>query len=572
MARISRKNTVKEQPKETPLIMPRMATAAYARLSVEDEMDGDDSIKFQIEMLRSYIKEQPDLELTDTYVDNGYSGTNFDRPGFKRMMEDVKAGKIQCIVIKDLSRFGRDYIETGYYLETILPRLNVRMIAINDYYDSFRDEDNSTLSVSVRNMVNAAYAKDISKKISSAVAMRKKRTDVVPFGVAPYGYLISEERDRYIEDPETGKIVRTMVQWKRMGVSFGEIAHRLNKIHILPPLEYRHMREGKEYELKPWQGNTVRKVITHPVYKGDLILGRLHQSLSKNQKQYWTDPSEWAVTENRHTALVSRKDYEDILSYRDGDNCYKARFKKYNTAAREEMNDALKGLVYCRECGKQMNYLRLHADYSRPTEEELSAEERTWKTGTRRIDYYDCPPLEGRAACGGHKISADYLKVIVFDEVQLHIQALLEKKKLLDRIKAKNGKNPILSGEMQLTALNMKLHDNEVKILRLYEDYRSEILTQDDYDSLKAKYLAEKERIEEDAKKLRQEVIKKKRMLETFLGEVKEIQKNSNDDRYYEKIVEKLVERIYVSANGEIEIIFKMKDILSEIDESAGVV
>lgn len=151
-------------------------TGAYIRLSVENGgNETDETLVVQQMLVEKFIEEHPDLKLAGTYIDNGFSGTNFERPGFLKLMEDVRSGKIQCIVVKDLSRFGRDYLETGYYLETILPRLNVRFIAITDDYDSSRKEDRENISVPLKNMVNAMYAKDMSKKILAAKDAQRKR-------------------------------------------------------------------------------------------------------------------------------------------------------------------------------------------------------------------------------------------------------------------------------------------------------------------------------------------------------------------------------------------------------------
>lgn len=155
-----------------------LRTAAYGRLSVENETG--ESLQTQMSMLYQYIDNHDDLQLEDSYSDNGYSGTNFDRPEFVRLMDDVRSGKIECIVVKDLSRFGRDYLETGYYIETLFPHLNVRFIAVTDDFDSIREEDRSSLSVPIKNMVNAMYAKDISKKICAAREVIKNKADSMP--------------------------------------------------------------------------------------------------------------------------------------------------------------------------------------------------------------------------------------------------------------------------------------------------------------------------------------------------------------------------------------------------------
>ena len=177
-------------------------TGAYIRLSVENGgNETDETLVVQQMLVEKFIEEHPDLKLAGTYIDNGFSGTNFERPGYLKLMEDVRSGKIQCIVVKDLSRFGRDYLETGYYLETILPRLNVRFIAITDDYDSSRKEDRENISVPLKNMVNAMYAKDMSKKILAAKDAQRKKGNITLSKVA-FGYVRSEDRHRQIIDEE----------------------------------------------------------------------------------------------------------------------------------------------------------------------------------------------------------------------------------------------------------------------------------------------------------------------------------------------------------------------------------
>ena len=243
-------------------------TAAYGRLSVENGgNETDDTLQTQIALLHQYIGEHPEMELVDTYTDNGYSGTNFDRPEFIRMMDDVRNGRIQCIVVKDLSRFGRNYLETGYYIETLLPHLNVRLIAVTDNFDSSREEDRNSLAVPMKNMVNAMYAKDFSKKLSISAAMRRKNENVLPNGLPPYGYTFSEDRTHYVEKPNTAMYVRVVFQMARLGVKQSEIARRMNFIGAATPGEQLTAQQKKigrkKYE---WTGSTVGGVLRNPAY------------------------------------------------------------------------------------------------------------------------------------------------------------------------------------------------------------------------------------------------------------------------------------------------------------------
>ena len=286
MARKSRKNLTNLSAivgqKSEAVIEPehkRIPTAIYVRLSMENNgHEDEDSLMNQIDYVNSYILEHADeYELVGTYVDNGHTGTNFDRPDFARMMDDVNHGKIGCIVVKDLSRFGRDYIETGVYIENILPKLRVKLIAINDNFDSSRDADRQSISAPVKNMVNEMYSKDISRKMFTANKIRRMKRGVLPLGPDPYGYRKDKDGNRYVPD-ENADYVRVIFQWNIMGVSHYEIADRLNLIEA--PVSPLRLVNGRE----KWTGSAVKKIFANPVYTGDICLGRTRRTKVASQR------------------------------------------------------------------------------------------------------------------------------------------------------------------------------------------------------------------------------------------------------------------------------------------------
>ena len=292
MARKSRKNRNVESNIQTVVKKENLLdTAAYIRLSVENGgNETDETLVVQQMLVERFIEEHPDLRLEEVYIDNGFTGTNFERPGFMRLMEDVRSGKVQCIVVKDLSRFGRDYLETGYYLETILPKLNVRFIAITDDYDSSRKEDRENISVPIKNMVNAMYAKDMSKKILAAKEAQKRNGNITLSKVA-FGYVRSEDKTRQVVDATVAPIVRMIFQWTLLGVSKREIADRLNLLGVATPGQKEKRKIARvPLEETKWNGGTVRKILENPTYTGDIVTGKLKQSLYKGVKQYHTEP------------------------------------------------------------------------------------------------------------------------------------------------------------------------------------------------------------------------------------------------------------------------------------------
>ena len=221
MARKSRKITAAAEPVIEVQPTETFPTAIYARLSVENSGKSEkvDVIANQIEICKSYIADRPYLDLIDTYIDNGHTGTVFDRPEFNRLINDIKTGRIKCLVVRDLSRFGRDYIETGTYLERIFPQIGLRFIAIKENYDSFdTDGSSESLMIPLQNMINALYSKDISRKVSTALKAQMEDGTFVKRNL-PYGYKWDEEHSNMVIDEEAAQYVRLIFRWKIEGKS-----------------------------------------------------------------------------------------------------------------------------------------------------------------------------------------------------------------------------------------------------------------------------------------------------------------------------------------------------------------
>lgn len=374
MARKSRKNRNVESNIQTVVKKENLLdTAAYIRLSVENGgNETDETLVVQQMLVERFIEEHPDLRLEEVYIDNGFTGTNFERPGFMRLMEDVRSGKVQCIVVKDLSRFGRDYLETGYYLETILPKLNVRFIAITDDYDSSRKEDRENISVPIKNMVNAMYAKDMSKKILAAKEAQKRNGNITLSKVA-FGYVRSEDKTRQVVDETVAPVVRMIFQWTLLGVSKREIADRLNLLGIATPGQKEKRKIARvPFEETKWNGGTVRKILENPTYTGDIVTGKLKQSLYKGVKQYHTEPEEWDVQKDMHTPLVARDDYEELQESREEIHKVTKKRQSRYTKDREKYQDSFPGMVRCGECGNVMYFRRYTHNYT--TNEKMGSD------------------------------------------------------------------------------------------------------------------------------------------------------------------------------------------------------
>ena len=362
MARKSRRNNniiEKKQEMMTPEIItgPQLETGVYARLSVEK--DSEETIQTQIEMLHQYVEEHGEYHLVDTYVDNGYTGTDFDRPGFIRMMEDVRTGKIQCIIVKDLSRFGRNFIETGYYIETIFPCLNVRLISINDEFDSSREEDRNSIVMPVKNMINEMYAKDASKKKVLAFEMQSKRGDAT-IARSIYGYTVDKKENQLKVNPETAPIVRAIFRWYQMGRGTGAIVKRLKMLDIMTPHAYKatHELDMAIPDTDRWTGDRVKTILVNQAYIGTTIYGKRKRAKYRNMPEHHTDPKDWVIHENTHESIIARPDFDEVQRiWNRASEKYKESVER-GLARQMDIVDSFPQKVKCMECGMTMTYMR----------------------------------------------------------------------------------------------------------------------------------------------------------------------------------------------------------------------
>ena len=293
--------------------------ALYIRLSKEDgDKAESNSVSNQRDLIYSFLKDKKDIQVCDEKVDDGYSGVGFDRPALISMLEDVKQGKINCIIVKDLSRFGRNYIETGNYLEIVFPVLNVRFIAVNDNYDSNKLESNALqpLDTMIKGIINEAYAKDISRKIFTAKEIQR-RNGLYYGNVPPYGYLKDPaEPHRLIVNPETSPTVKQIFQRKLEGMGSFQIARLLNESNIPSPMRYQFLAgavKAPRYENSIWQGITVKTILRNRTYTGDLAMGKKRRNLSANLTKTRNIPCEdWTITEYTHEAIISRETFFEV--------------------------------------------------------------------------------------------------------------------------------------------------------------------------------------------------------------------------------------------------------------------
>lgn len=351
MARKSRRNVEAATPKA---VKPIFRVGAYVRLSSVDKKQKGDSIENQQAIIGAYIAEHSDLELTDTYIDNGLSGQTLERPAFQRMLADLESGKINCCVTKDLSRLGRNAIDMGYYIEKFFPTRNIRYIAVNDDYDS-SDANSGGIMVGLKNMVNEAYALDIGRKIRATKQMNIRNGCFVG-RFPPYGYLKSKADGHKLEaDDYAADIVSRMFDMAAGGQGVRAILQWLNGDGILPPRRYFQsigLANGKESSGQiHWNKTVIYSILKNRVYVGDMVQGK---NKVVDHIEIVLPKSEWVITENTHEGIVSRELFARVQALYPGDGKTRASSKSDNIFLRK---------IFCGHCGhamRRVNYRQSH--------------------------------------------------------------------------------------------------------------------------------------------------------------------------------------------------------------------
>ena len=363
MARTAKRFNALEKEKPQEL----MATAAktyrtglYGRLSSEKGNRPSDSIDNQLAIMKNFIKLHPEFSDYKVYTDSGFTGTNFNRPAFTQLMDDVRAGRINCIIVKDLSRFGRDYLETTNYIEVILPFLDVRLISVNDHFDTDeKSNGNKELEVTLKNLVNDMYAKDISKKISSTVQQNMESGKNL-CSHAPYGYVIDRDDPmrRLYPNKDTAPILREIFQMVADGKTLGKVAGILYEWRINSPGDY--LKTGKVYfeddeEGHLWISSTLSRMLKNEVYLGHLAQGKKRARLYNNEKEHRVSKTEWVIVENVHEPIIPENLFHEVGKILNGKWNRTLEIRK-NNAQFPQKEDRYGGLVYCACCGRRMYF------------------------------------------------------------------------------------------------------------------------------------------------------------------------------------------------------------------------
>ena len=514
----------------------------YCRLSSDDGDNAEsDSISNQKEIIEFFLKKEENIEIIDCYKDDGFSGTTFNRPDFKRMFNALTNGDINTIIVKDLSRFGRNYIEVGNYIEQIFPLYNVRFIAINDNIDSYKDPKSiNNVIVPFKNLLNDEYARDISNKVRS-VLMTKSLNGEWVGGTCPYGYKKSPNNiHQLIIDKDEEPVVKKIFKMAVDGYGHIRIAKFLNDNGILCRKEVQRRKKynlgmnAEDDEIKyHWSTSTIGKMVTSEIYIGNLVWNRTSSVSYKNHKQIYNKKSDWVVVEATHEGIISNEDFNTIQEIIKTRNVNKKKPDKLTI---------YKYKIKCADCGRAMCKMEDTRD------------------GHFCSNFYCRNYKTISSKCTPHKIRTSDLDKIVIESIIMQIKLVLNIEKTIKKVKDKNNSSNKSEYEYKINKL---INDIE-KLKKLkkisYEDWKLEKITKDDFLNYSKDY-------EESINNFNNEIKIYQEKIEDSLKDLKDeehwiehFRRNKKVKALNREVIDELIDCIYVHEGGNVTIRFKYQD------------
>lgn len=528
-------------PMTSPASMEEYYAIAYYRLSKVDrnKTQESDSIVNQRKLIQAYLDNHPNITLVDEAYDDGYTGTNYNRPGFQKVLDAIESGRVNCVIVKDLSRLGREYISTGKYIETVFPDLGVRFIAINDDVDSNKNNAGDDLLIPIKNIMNESYCRELSRKLRNQFRIQRGNGEFLG-AFASYGYCKSpDDKHKLVVDEYAAEVVKGIFSLKIKGYSPAAIATFLNAEAVLPPSEYKrslglNYKSGFISTSSPqWSAMTVKRILTNPVYMGTLVQGKRGTPNYKVKRMKVRKEDEWVVINGNHPAII------DPLVFSAVQNMLKR-----DTRATTETDAVypLSGMLFCADCGRTMS-------------------KRTALKKGVRYYYYVCSTYKNGDECSSHSISCEKLDQIVLNAIQNQIAVIAEMEKLLAEMEA----NSVTNAHIQRldSAINKKQaeieHYRDIR-MNLYESYQDGVLDRDEFEQMRTKYsdlIAENEQLIQQLTASKMEAVNSEKAQTDWIGQYIQFQGLKELTR---EAVFSLIDRIYVYADKRIRIEFNYRN------------
>ena len=516
----------------------------YTRRSFDDLDDNEsNTIINQKEMLTEYVNSLPNATIVDYYVDDGYSGTTFDRPSFQEMFSDVVSGRINAIIVKDLSRLGRNYIEIGKYLEQIFPQYDLRVIAINDDIDSFLKPDSiNNFIVPIKNLINETYSKDISKKVASSYLVMAKSGKFVS-GTPPYGYdLDPEDKHHLVINKDEAEVVKKIFEMSLNEDGRVKICKYLNDEGILCRKELQR-RIKNNLSLDPfkiktkyiWSTSTIGRMLVNETYIGNLVQLKTYKKSYKDHREIPKAQEDWIRCDNTHEAIISKSDFNQVQ-----------KLIKKNTKTKkkkEVIYSIYNGKLKCFDCGKAMVK---QDDYR----------------GNRNISNYFCiSHLYLSKSCSSHKIKTEVLNNTVLESIQLQVKLVIELDKSIKRLFFRSNKGQLeTTYKEKIRVAEIKLENLKNKKRENYKEWKFGSIDKKEYETIQQDIENKINKLNEDIELYNstyQNTIKRLRKDEYWISHYR---RNRKIKKITKEVLDELVESILVKEDGSLIINFKYQD------------
>lgn len=538
---MARKSKYEKQSNKlsTPLWKP----ALYIRLSREDgDREESNSIASQRELLTEFTNAQTDMTVPRLYTDDGYTGTDFDRPDFQRMLNDLRAGIINCVIVKDLSRFGRNYVGVGEYLEHIFPLLNVRFISVSDNVDSFVDPRSiNSLIVPFKNILNDEYARDISNKVRASLDLKRRQGKFIG-SFASYGYRKDpNDHSRLLIDETAAAIVRDIFDWFISGTSVLGIAKRLNEQGVPNPsaykrqqgMNYRHPASGTLDGL--WPDSSVRRILRNPLYTGTMVQGKNRTKSYKLHISEAVPEDEWITVEQTHEAIIPGELFDKAQALFERDT---------RTAPTQPQVYLFSGFLRCADCGKAMNRKTISQPY-------------------RNYYYYICSTFKKQhsGACTKHTIRSDRLEQAVLETLRSQIALAVEMDELIAEIN-RSGARSRSADHLQAERAQLTVERERIEQMKLslYPDWKAGDISREEYHRLKEQFEQQQARLDTRLASLQTRIDEAQNGVDETNSFLSQFVKYRNLQTLTREVVVELIDMIYVHEGGKITIKFKFSD------------
>ncbi len=528
---------------------------AYYRLSKDDKNEDrsrdskgeiSDSILNQRKLVHAYLQNHPGITLVDEAYDDGYSGTNYDRPGFRSVLEKVQSGSVNCVIVKDLSRLGREYIETGKYLEMIFPSFGVRFIAINDDVDSEHSTAGDDIIIPIKNIMNESYCRELSKKLRNQFRIQRGNGEFLG-AFASYGYCKSpDDKHKLVVDEYAAEVVRGIFSMKIKGCSQNIIADFLNQEKVLPPAEYKKSL-GMKYKTgfqastqAKWSAVTINRILNNPIYIGTLVQGKRGTPNYKIKKMRVRSEDDWVVVENNHPAIIDPLMFSIVQKMMERDT---------RRPPKKDVLLPLAGVLFCPDCGRTL-------------------QRRTVTYGEQKYCYYVCATYKDGKGCSSHSFEQKKLEETVLHAITSQIQMIVELNELIkdiglhsiDQIRLKRVDVMIARKEEDLD------RDKEFR-MRLYEALNEDLIDRDEYNKMRMKYTRQIEDTEKAISKLKLQRTEISSSHSTDNNWIMQFIKFQGITELTREVVVTLIDRIYIYEDKHIRIEFNYRNEIAAYQE-----